>query len=153
PISTSSSSANNSSTNSVNSSKSPTCEDSPPGPKAPSLYSVVAQNHNAIMLYFTSAESPVDTYALEYGTKSGDYQFGVANMGIKSLDLMTLLLHSLSPSTSYYFRVGGGHGCATGAWSNEMSTATRNSTSANQLEIVDIKVAEAEHEGTDALLE
>ncbi len=70
---------------------------------------------------------------MEYGTKSGDYPYGSTNIGGKGT--RTYLVKSLSPNTTYYFKVRGGNGCATGTWSNEISTKTKGLVSFNQLDI------------------
>jgi hypothetical protein len=110
----------------------PGCNDQSPGAKAPWLYAATAQNGNSILLYFTEADDPVDKYALEFGTSSGDYKYGSDNIGGKGL--RTYLVQSLSPNTTYYFRVRGGNGCATGNWSNELSATTKGLISFNQLD-------------------
>lgn len=117
-----------------NNSSAPSCGDQAPGTKAPWLYGAIAQGSNSVLLYFTSADDPVDKYVLEYGTKSGDYPYGSTNIGGK--DTRTYLVKSLSPNTIYYFRVRAGNGCATGAWSNEISAETLSLVSINQLEII-----------------
>ena len=86
-------------------------------------------------MYFTEADNPVNKYVLEYGTKSGDYPYGVQDMGGNSRGQMTYLVKSLSPNTTYYFKVRGGNGCATGSWSNEISAKTKGFVSFNQLDI------------------
>ncbi len=101
----------------------PACSDVSPGGKALWLYRARPQDSSSILLYFTGADNPVDRYALEYGTKSGSYQYGAANIGGK--EIRTYLVKSLSPNTTYYFRVRAGNGCATGPWSNEMSARTK----------------------------
>ena len=127
--STSSSSSNNSSSTST------ACSDQAPGAKAPWLYGAIAQDSGSVLLYFTEADNPVNKYVLEYGTKSGDYPYGVQDMGVNSRGQMTFLVKSLSPNITYYFKVRGGNGCATGSWSNEISAATKGIVSFNQLDI------------------
>jgi LysM repeat protein len=86
-------------------------------------------------LYFTEANNPVNKYVLEYGTKSGEYPYGVQDMGVNSRGQMTYLVKSLSPNTAYYFKVRGGNGCAVGTWSNEISAKTKGLVSYDQLDI------------------
>jgi hypothetical protein len=102
---------------------------------APWLYGAIAQDGNSILLYFTDASDPVDSYALEFGTESGNYQWGATNIGGKGL--RTYLVQSLLPNKTYYFRVRGGNGCATGAWSNEISAKTKGLISFNQFTFTD----------------
>jgi len=87
-------------------------------------------------LYFTEADNPITNYVLEYGTKSGDYPYGVLDMGVNSRSQMTFLVKSLSPNTTYYFKIRGGNGCATGEWSNEISAKTKGFVSFNNLNII-----------------
>lgn len=112
----------------------PVCSNTTPS-KAPWLYSAVAQDSSSILLSFGEAADPTDHYALEFGTKSGDYTYGATNIGGK--DTRTYLVQSLRPNTTYYFRVRGGNGCATGAWSNEISAKTQGILSLNQLDITE----------------
>jgi len=113
----------------------PSCSNQAPGAKTPWLYGAIAQDSGSILLYFTEADNPVNKYVLEYGTKSGDYAYGVQDMGINLRGQMTFLVKSLSSNTIYYFRVRGGNGCATGTWSNEISAKTKGLVSFNQLDI------------------
>ena len=125
----SSSSSNNSSSNSA-----PSCNKTPPGAKAPWLYGAITQDSGSILLYFTPADDPVEHYALEFGTKSGEYIWGATTIGGK--ETRTYLVKSLSPNTTYYFRVRAGNECAVGGWSNEISATTKGYISTNNLNIV-----------------
>jgi hypothetical protein len=118
----------------------PGCGDQPPGPKAPWLYGAIAQDSTSILLYFTEADNPVDKYVLAYGTSSGNYQYGVKNMGVNLRGQMTYLVSSLAPNTTYYFRVRAGNGCAVGNWSNEISAKTKRLISFNQLKITEFEL-------------
>jgi hypothetical protein len=111
----------------------PGCSDQAPGAKAPWLHSAIAQNGSSILLYFAAADEPTDHYALEFGTKSGEYPYGSTNIGGKGTG--TYLVQSLQPDTTYYFRVRAGNGCATGSWSNELSAKTKKLVSFKQLTI------------------
>jgi hypothetical protein len=123
----------NSSSNNTSSTSTPSCTDQAPGAKAPWLYGAIAQDSGSVLLYFTEADNPVSKYVLEYGTKSGDYPYGVQDMGVNVRGQMTYLVKSLSPNTTYYFKVRGGNGCATGTWSNEISAKTKSNFEINQL--------------------
>jgi len=123
------------STTTTSTTSAPSCGDQAPGAKAPWLYGAIAQDSDSVLLYFTEADNPVNKYVLEYGTKSGDYPYGVQDMGVNSRGQMTFLVKSLSASTTYYFKVRGGNGCATGSWSNEISAKTKGAVSFNQLDI------------------
>ncbi len=130
-----SSSFNSSSSSSSggSSTSTPSCSDQSPGAKAPWLYGAIAQDSGSILLYFTEADDPVNKYVLKYGTKSGDYPYGSTNIGGKGT--RTYLVQSLSPNTTYYFKVRGGNGCATGNWSNEISAKTKPNVAFNQLNL------------------
>ena len=123
-------------TNSSSTASAPGCNDPAPGIKPPWLYGAIAQGSGSVLLYFTEADNPVNKYVLEYGTKSGDYPYGVQDMGINSRGQMTYLVKSLSPNTTYYFKVRGGNGCATGTWSNEISAKTLGLYAINNLNFV-----------------
>jgi LysM repeat protein len=118
----------------------PVCSDQAVGVKPPWIYGAIAQDSSSALLYFTEADNPVSKYVLEYGIKSGEYPFGVQDMGVNSRGQMTFLVKSLSPSTTYYFRVRGGNGCATGSWSNEISAKTKGLFSFNQLDFTALEL-------------
>jgi len=125
--------SNNSSTANISIPITPSCADLAPGSNPPSLYAAVPQASGAIALYFTAGDGPVDNYALEFGTGSGNYQYGSGSIG--SAGARTYLVQLLQPTTKYYFRIRGGHGCATGPWSNEISDSTLPLASINHLAI------------------
>lgn len=129
-----SSNVSSSTTTTSSSSLAPSCTDQASGAKTPWLYGAIAQDTSSIILYFTEADSPVTKYVLEYGIKSGEYQYGVQDMGVNERNQMTYLVKSLSPNTTYYFKIRGQNGCATGEWSNELSAKTKGNVSLNQLD-------------------
>lgn len=131
----SSSSGTSSSSSTSSSISAPACEDPSPGAKAPWLYGAIAQDDNSVLLYFTEADEPVDKYALKFGTKSGEYPWGSTNIGGKGT--RTYLVQSLFPNTTYYFKVRGSNGCATGPWSNEISTSTKSRLTIRSLDITE----------------
>ena len=98
------------------------CSDTPPGSKAPFIYSASPQSPTSILLAFTPADLPFDHYALEYGTSPGGYQYGVLNLGGENSQ--TFVIDHLTPQTTYYFRLRSVNGCAPGSASNELSAAT-----------------------------
>lgn len=127
-------------TSSGNYASAPICSDQEPGQKAPWLFSASAMDSQSIKLFFTAAGDPVDKYVLEYGTKSGDYPYGIQNMGIISSEPMTFTVNYLQPNTIYYFRIKGGNGCATGPWSNEITAKTQDIISFDQLNITKVQL-------------
>ncbi len=134
-ITTGCTSSSTSTSNNSSSTSTSVCSDQSPGTKAPWLYGAIAQDSGSVLLYFTEADNPVNKYVLEYGTQSGNYPYGVQDMGVNSRGQMTFLVKSLSSNTTYYFKVRGGNGCATGTWSNEISVTTKGLVSFNQLDI------------------
>jgi hypothetical protein len=122
-------------------SSSGSCSAPSPG-KAPWLYAAVAKSSSSIELYFTNSGDPYDHYALEYGTSAGNYQWGATDIGGKGTRTYTVT--SLNPNTTYYFRVRAGNDCATGEWSNELSTTTKGrfwafSTGSLDTETIDVE--------------
>lgn len=113
----------------------PSCGDTEPGAKAPWLYGAIAQDGNSMLLYFTEAGDPVDKYVLQFGIKSGEYSWGSTDIGGKGTG--TYLVQSLSPNTTYYFRVRAGNGCASGPWSNEISASTKAPLAITSLDITE----------------
>jgi len=100
----------------------PTCGVQKPGRKTPQIYAVNATKADTVTLYFAAADPPVDGYTLQYGVEKGIYPYGVAKFGDQ--DTRTYTVHSLSPNTTYYFRIRATNGCASGDWSNELSGKT-----------------------------
>lgn len=126
-----------SNTNNTSNVSAPTCGNTTPSGNSPWLYEANANNQNSITLRFTNWQSPVDHFVLEYGTKSGEYKYSVDNI---SKDSKEYLIKSLNSNTTYYFRVRTGNGCATGAWSNEISAKTLGNISLNNLAIIESEI-------------
>lgn len=124
----------------TSSSSSNTCSDAAPGSRGSWLYGAIPKNSTSIQLYFTEAGEPVTKYVLEYGTKSGEYQFGVSDMGMNERNQMMFEVNSLSPNTTYYFRIRSDNGCATGPLSNEISATTKKSFAFRELAFTESNV-------------
>ncbi len=126
------------------------CASLEPGKSAPWLYAAVPVSPTSIKLLFSSAEGPVDHYALKFGTASGEYVFGASKFGTG--ETREYLVESLSPGKTYYFRVRGGNGCATGPWSNEIVAKTDITGFVRQLQPTDIQIESQDKQsdgGTD----
>lgn len=144
PTSTQSSSSSSGSS----SSSAPTCQATQPGEKAVWLYAAIPKSSGSIELYFTDAQEPYDHYAIEYGTESGTYTYGAVNIGGRGI--RTYTVESLSPNTTYYFRIRPGNGCAPGPWSNEISAKTSGLISTTFLEISSSELKTSDRADEDA---
>jgi hypothetical protein len=124
-----------SSSNSSNSSavSPPICSNSKPE-NTPTLYAATAEDTTTIKLYFADDSLNVDNYFIEYGLSSGSYIYSADNIGGKGA--RTYQIKSLSPNTTYYFRIANKNGCAVGSWSQEISAKTNSSQ--NNLQISNI---------------
>ncbi len=134
-------------TSTTSTAEAPSCTDTAPSGLVPWLYQASTEGKSSITLKFTNWQSPVDHFALEYGTESNKYTFGVSSFGNKDTNSYTV--SSLLPNTIYYFRVRVGNGCATGAWSNQISAKTKSRYSAItksdlETEIIDIELKKKE---------
>jgi hypothetical protein len=103
--------------NAASSTPNPHCQLTPAG--SPVLQKAVVQDKNSVLLTFDPPPGDYSHYFLEYGTSPDTYWYGSANIGAKPLT--SFLVKSLTPGTTYYFRVGAANGCASGGWSNELS--------------------------------
>ena len=102
----------------------PTC--GTPPPKAPDLFQIDATKNTAT-LYFTSAK-PATYHLVSFATNETAEQFG-GQWEVGSFDgIGRYTVNLLKPNTSYYFKVRGGNGCATGEWSRIMKVKTAGST-------------------------
>lgn len=119
------------------------CSSANPG-SAPWLYAAIPKDTDSIELYFTDSGDPYDSYYLEFGYQSGNYPFGAGNFGGRGT--RTYLVQHLTQNTTYYFRVRAGNGCATGYWSNEISSTTQSYYQGNALQIVSTQVASKNNE-------
>ena len=94
------------------------CLDPAPGSTA-KLISAVSSDAHAITLTWTDADNPVTYYLLSYGLSSGNYIYGVPNIGGQGATSFTV--GGLSTGKKYYFVIRAGNGCTPGAFSNELS--------------------------------
>lgn len=127
----------------------PTCEAIAPK-TTPWLYSAGVLSNNSVLLKFTGINEALDKYVLEYGIEPGKYIFSAANIG--AVGTTEYKVGYLSPGETYYFRVRADNGCATGSWSNEISTTTKGFVSLisnNQLETNVVDVEEKPVEKTE----
>jgi len=100
----------------------PTCSDNPPF-GSPDLFQIRAYKNRSI-LYFAPPGGQYSNFFIAYGFSDGDNRFGTSFGQIHSIGAISHEIRDLSPNTTYYFRVRGGNGCATGNWSNTLKIKT-----------------------------
>lgn len=93
------------------------CTDINPG-SAPTLVSATQTGNNSITLFWNKGQDPVTHYAIVYGTRSSESQFGIINTGSNAT---SYTINSLIAGQTYYFRVYAINGCKPGDYSNELS--------------------------------
>lgn len=94
-----------------------TCSDTAPT-SAPSLSFTESSTADGQVTLSWSSVSPVSTYAINFGTTPGVYQYGNNNVG----NVSTYTVTGLVPGFQYYFQVLGVNGCEPGPRSNEVVT-------------------------------
>jgi len=98
------------------------------------LYSAVSNSSNSVTLRFTNYQTPIDHFVIEYGTKTGEYKYSVDNI---DKNATSYTVNKLNSNTTYFFRIRTGNGCATGSWSNEISSKTLGFVTFNNLDIIE----------------
>jgi hypothetical protein len=94
------------------------CTDPAPGSSV-QLTSAESSGAHAITLAWVDASNPVTYYLLSYGLSSGNYIYGVPNMGGQGTTSFTV--GGLATGTKYFFAVRAVNGCTPGSYSNEVS--------------------------------
>jgi len=104
---------------------SPQCSSTAPT-SAPNIYQVVAANSTAT-IYLSPPSSSFDGFTVSYGLDANadtyNATFSQGNTGAA----VKYTINSLTPNTKYYFKVRANNGCATGPWSNVMSSTGQSS--------------------------
>lgn len=116
----------------------PPCTDISPGSTAPWIYSASVFESNSILLKYTDWSTNKTEFVIEYGLESGKYIYSAIGISPTST---SHVIGSLNLNTTYYFRIRAGNGCATGAWSNELSATTRGAISFNKLEVTNVEIS------------
>ena len=102
------------------SSSPPACHDQPPT-NAPDLFQIDSYYKSA-KLYFAPS-SRISNYFISYSTGEIAEEHGVmVNLGYDGVQSYNI--NDLSPNITYYFKVRGQNGCATGDWSQVMKIRT-----------------------------
>jgi len=113
---------------SASNAKPPSCGSTPPS-GAPHLFQIDSRSHSST-LYFTPIRDNISYYFIAYGYKPGDIRFGTS-FDFGSYDgVIDHTIQMLNPGETYYYKVRGGNGCATGEWSNTLAGTTVASGSA-----------------------
>ncbi len=94
------------------------CTDTAPGSTV-QLTSAESSGAHAITLTWADAANPVTYYLLSYGLSSGNYIYGVPNMGGQGTTAFTV--GGLATGKKYFFAVRAVNGCTPGNLSNELS--------------------------------
>lgn len=99
----------------------PECKDEAPS-TAPVLSWIESDTGDGQVTLSWTSVSPVDHYAINFGTQSGVYLYGNNNVGNQTSYTVT----GLTPGYQYFFQVLGVNGCMPGERSNEISTSGLN---------------------------
>jgi Bacterial Ig-like domain (group 1)/Fibronectin type III domain len=93
---------------------------------APNLYSVVAVNGTAT-LYITPPTSTFDGFTISYGLDSNANSYSINFSQGATTGAVQYTISSLTPNTTYYYKVRANNGCASGPWSNVRSSSNKTS--------------------------
>jgi len=83
---------------------------------SPNLYQINLSG-NESELFFTPVDN-ADSYYISYGTNSNAEGYGVTFKYSDKSGAIAYKIGSLETGKTYYFKIRGGNGCATGDWSN-----------------------------------
>ena len=123
PTPTPNSSSSSSSNDSSSSANSFFCGD--PNPNSiPDLFQIDSKADSA-KLFFTPISNTNDYY-ISYSTEPNAEKFGTGQVSLARENVQNYTINFLKPHTTYYFKVRGQNGCATGNWSNVMSITTNS---------------------------
>lgn len=115
-------------------------------PEAPQLLSVEPITQTAVKLVWSKVASATH-YAVTYGTKSGEYQYGVSNTG----DTASYAIKNLDTNSTYFFVVQAINDCAPSELSNELTTSVDTSYSDRPAE--EVLAAMTENTQADNLIQ
>lgn len=95
---------------------------------APNLYQVSMSSSSAT-LYFAQPTSTFDGYVISYGLSSSADAYSVSFMQGSIQGANKYVINDLFPKTNYYFKVRATNGCASGPWSQTVSTNVQGASS------------------------
>ncbi len=98
----------------------PVCTDSKPF-GTPNIFQI-STTENTAKIFFTPLSS-TNSYYISYSPSPSAEEHGV-NVTLGSDGVQSYTIGFLKPETSYYFKVRGQNGCATGNWSSIVSSVT-----------------------------
>jgi len=110
------------------------CSSTTPTGNSPWIYSATSNDSSSVTLKFVNYQTPITHFVIEYGIKSGEYKYSVDNI---DKNATSYTLTKLNAATTYFFRIRTGNGCATGSWSNEISTKTLGFVTFNNLSLTE----------------
>jgi hypothetical protein len=113
--------ATSSSTSVTNTSTPPVCSNSSPT-SSPQLFRIDTRA-TSITLFFNSVNDAL-SYVIAYGLTPEANNWGANYDFSAEGGVLQFTINDLSPNTTYYVRLRGGNGCATGPWSETLSAKT-----------------------------
>jgi hypothetical protein len=116
-----------STSNTISTPSAPVCSAQAPS-GIPDLFQIDAADTHAT-LYFAPVNNPVTNYYISYGYSSGDERFGTLTNQGNSSGALSYTVNSLSPNTTYYFRIRPQNDCMPGNFGNEMKITTAKKSS------------------------
>ncbi|OGH37586.1 MAG: hypothetical protein A3B44_02605 [Candidatus Levybacteria bacterium RIFCSPLOWO2_01_FULL_38_21] len=96
------------------------CGDASPT-SAPNLFQITRAKSSAT-LYYSPAGNPVNKYFIIYGPSENNFMHGFETSGSGN-GVQTAVVNKL-PNRGFVFKVRGGNGCASGAWSKALYIGT-----------------------------
>lgn len=124
PSSNSSSNTSSGGSSAPSTTSPPSCGDSAPV-GVPDLFQVNTTSTKATLYFAPAAQA--HKYVIAFGYSPGDDRFGADFEPGYVNGVISYTVNDLSPNTTYYFRIRGGHGCMPGEWGNTLMVRTTNS--------------------------
>jgi hypothetical protein len=90
----------------------------------PDLFQINRKSNSAT-LYFTPVNNNTNNYYIAYSTDKNAEMHGVQFEQGFFPGVLNFTINQLKPGVNYYFKVRAGNGCATGNWSNILSSKSK----------------------------
>jgi len=123
PTPTPTTSTQTTTSNNTSSVYSPSCSDQKPS-NSPNLFQIDTTESSA-KLFFAPVFGSVNKYFISYGLTNNAEGFGIEFSERSSTGVLSYTINSLSPNTTYYFKIRAGNGCMPGDWGNTLKTQTK----------------------------